>query len=84
MLALECTVLEEHPAYEQNREHRGRKVWDYITCELDEQGVITPLPQDKSRKLQTSVRLSTTKLRAIINSAHKLDPKRRERSSASH
>ena len=74
MLALECTVLEEHPAYEQNREHRGRKVWDYITCELDEQGVITPLPQDKLQKLQTSVRLGRNKLRAIIDSAHKLDP----------
>lgn len=66
MLVLECTVIEG--------EHQGRKMWDYITCELDEQGVITPLPQDKLEKLQTSARLGRNRLRAIIDSACKLDP----------
>jgi hypothetical protein len=66
MLALECTVVEG--------EHHGRKVWDYITCELDEQGAITPLPQDKLQKLQTSVRLGRVRLKALIDSACKLDP----------
>jgi hypothetical protein len=66
MLALECTVVEG--------EHHGRKVWDYITCELDEQDVITPLPQDKLEKLQTSVRLGRIRLKALIDSACKLDP----------
>ena len=66
MLALECTVVEG--------EHHDRKVWDYITCELDEQGVITPLPQDKLKNFQTSVRLGRNRLRAIIDSAYKLDP----------
>ena len=61
-------------AYEKG-EHRSRKVWDYITCELDEQGVITPLPQDKLEKLQISMRLGRNKLRAIIDSAYKLKPK---------
>jgi hypothetical protein len=67
MLVLECTVVEG--------DHRGRKLWDYITCELDEQGVITPLPQNKLENLQTSMRLGRNKLRAIIDSAYKLDPK---------
>lgn len=67
MLALECVVLDEG-------DHQGRKLWDYITCELDERGTITPLPQDKLQKLQTSVRLGRVKLRAIIDSAYKLDP----------
>jgi hypothetical protein len=66
MLVLECTVIEG--------EHQDRKVWDYITCELDEQGTITPLPQDKLQKLQTSARLGRNRLRAIIDSAYKLDP----------
>ena len=66
MLALECTVIEG--------EHHGRKVWDYITCELDEENAITPLPVDKLEKLQTSVRLGLIKLRAIIDSACGLDP----------
>ena len=67
MLVLECTVIKG--------EHRNRKLRDYITCELDEQGVITPLSQDKLESLQLSARLGRNKLRAIINSAHKLNPK---------
>jgi hypothetical protein len=67
MLVLECTVIKG--------DYRNRKIWDYITCELDEQGVITPLPQNKLEKLQTSMRLGRNKLRAIIDSAYKLDPK---------
>jgi hypothetical protein len=66
MLALECTVMDG--------DHRDRKIWDYITCELDEQDAITPLPQEKLQKLQTSVRLGRIKLRAIIDSACKLNP----------
>ena len=66
MLALECTVLDG--------DHRDRKIWDYITCELDEQDAITPLPQDKLQKFQTSVRMGRIKLRAIVDSACKLDP----------
>ena len=67
MLVLECTVIKG--------EHRNRKLRDYITCELDEQGVITPLSQDKLENLQLSARLGRNKLRAIIDSAHKLNPK---------
>jgi hypothetical protein len=66
MLALECTVV--------GGEYSGRKVWDYISCELDLSDVITPLPQEKLEKLQTSVRLGRIKLRAIIDSACELDP----------
>jgi hypothetical protein len=66
MLVLEYTVLDG--------DYRKRNIRDYITCELDEQGVITPLPQDKLEKLQTSARMGRIRLRAIIDSAYKLDP----------
>ena len=67
MLVLECTVIEG--------KHRGRKLWDYTTCELDEQGVITPLSQDELEEHQAFVHRGRSKLRAIINSAHGLNPK---------
>ena len=67
MLVLECTVIEG--------KHRGRKLWDYTTCELDEQGVITPLSQDELEEHQAFVHRGRSKLRAIIDSAHGLNPK---------
>jgi hypothetical protein len=65
-LTLECTVVEG--------KHHGQKVWDHITCELDEQGTITPLPADKRESLQASVRMGRKKLKAILDSAYDLDP----------
>jgi hypothetical protein len=75
MLALECTVI-EGPYSDKKKEntYHGRKLWDYVSCELDLENVITPLPQDKLENFQTAVRMGRNKLRAIIDSAYKLDP----------
>jgi hypothetical protein len=64
MLELECTVLDS--------KHAGRKIWEYLTVELDDNG--SPLAADKLDKLKTSVRIGRNKLRDIVDSAHHLDP----------
>jgi hypothetical protein len=66
MLGLECIVVEG--------EHHGRKVWDYISCELDEADMITRLAADKLENLRASVRYGRKRLKAIIDSAFNLDP----------
>jgi Protein of unknown function (DUF669) len=43
MLELECTVLDS--------KHAGRKIWEYLTVELDDNG--SPLAADKLDKLKT-------------------------------
>ena len=65
MLELECTVAQG--------EHRGRKIWDYVTLLLDENAQ-PALEADKLDKLRTAVRMGRSKLRAIVDSAHALDP----------
>jgi hypothetical protein len=64
MLQLECTVTEG--------EHKGRKVWDYITVALDETEPASEA--EKLDKLRTSVRIGRNKVRAIVDSAYGLDP----------
>jgi hypothetical protein len=64
-LKLECTVIEG--------EHHGKRVWDWITCELDE-GVLAVLTVDKRENFLTSVRLGRKRLRAILDSAYNIDP----------
>jgi hypothetical protein len=64
MLEIECTVV--------GGEHRGRKVWDYLSVELDDNG--PPLAADRLDKLKSSIRFGRNKLRNIIDSAHRLDP----------
>jgi hypothetical protein len=50
--------------------HAGRKIKDWISCELDEdQRGIAP---EKLADLNTAVRLGNLKLKAILNSAHGL------------
>jgi hypothetical protein len=65
MLELECTVTQG--------EHRGRKLWDYILLELDENAQ-PALEGDKLDKLRTAVPMGRSKLRAIVDSARGLDP----------
>jgi hypothetical protein len=72
MLDLELTVLDDD-------EWRGKKIFDLITCDLQEydhndQSTPLPLTMDKLNKLQTSVRIGRSKMKAIINSAFNLMP----------
>jgi hypothetical protein len=57
-------------------EHAKRKVWDYITVDLDESNDpnLPPLTPDKLSGLRASVRIGRNKLRAIIDSALGLVP----------
>jgi hypothetical protein len=66
MVALECTVI--------GSEHAGRKVWDYISAEIDEESMLTPLDVEKRQNLQTAIRMGRNKLRAIIDSAFAFSP----------
>jgi hypothetical protein len=55
-------------------EHRGYKIWDNITVALVEDKNLPPLEADKLKKLQTAVRMGRAKIKALINSARRLDP----------
>jgi hypothetical protein len=68
MLELECTVV--------GGEYAGRKVWDFITLEFDENNRddVLPVETDKLEKFRTSVRMGRTKLRAVLDSAFGLHP----------
>jgi len=72
MLELELTVID-------NDEWRGKKIIDYVSCELQEYDPLdrnapAPLPADKLANLQSSVRMGRTRLKAMINSAFNLEP----------
>jgi len=68
MLNLECKVL--------GGEYAGKKVFDLITVEFDETDSIhlSPIEPGKLDNYRTSVRMGRSRLRAIIDSAHALDP----------
>jgi hypothetical protein len=57
-------------------EYEERKFWDYVTVDLDEStnGDLPPIDVEQRKKLQISVRLGLVRLRAIIDSAFRLDP----------
>jgi hypothetical protein len=65
-VSLECTVI--------GGEHAGRKVFDWISAELDEDGMSATVPQEKLTNWQTAVRMGRAKLAAIIDSAIGLRP----------
>jgi hypothetical protein len=67
MLELQCEVLDEG-------EHKGRLIWDYVSVELDESDSLSPLKVETRRKLETAVRFGRVRVRAIIDSALRLDP----------
>src|SRR5262249_18125825 len=68
LLVLECTVI--------GGTYNGRKVWDYITVDLDEsdRDDVPPIPSDKLEGLRTSVRMGRNRVRAIVDSANGLHP----------
>jgi hypothetical protein len=65
-VSLECTVI--------GGEHAGRKIFDWISAELDEGNVPVVVAPDKLENWQTAVRMGRAKLAAIIDSAIGLDP----------
>jgi hypothetical protein len=78
MLQLECKVIDavtkkgEHTS----SEHAGKVVRDWITLEFDETDAIhlPAITVAELERYRTSVRLGRKKLRAIVDSAHALDP----------
>jgi len=74
MLEVECVVIDDE-------EWRGKKIIDYITCELAEYDHSDPLSLPPApdmgtlSNLQTSVRIGRSKLKAMINSAFNLQPR---------
>jgi hypothetical protein len=78
MLQLVCKVIDavttkgEHTS----SEHAGKTVRDWITLEFDESDAIhlPAITTDELERYRTSVRLGRKKLRAIVDSAHALDP----------
>src|SRR5262249_51294068 len=68
LLVLECTVI--------GGTYNGRKVWDYITVDLDEsdRDDVPPIPSDKLEGLRTSVRMGRNRGRAVVDSANGLHP----------
>jgi len=69
MLSLECKVV--------GGDYAGKKVFDLITLEFDETDSIhlSPIDPGKLDNYRTSVRMGRSRLRAIVDSAHALDPK---------
>jgi len=72
MLNLELVVIDDD-------EWRGKKIFDLITCELQEYDSDDPLSPpplaaDKLANLQTSVRMGRSRLKAMLNSAYGLMP----------
>jgi len=72
MLELEYVVIDDD-------EWRGKKILDFVTCDLIEYDRADPLAPvaltaDKLTGLQTSVRMGRARLKAMINSAYGLMP----------
>jgi hypothetical protein len=72
MLVLELTVLD-------NDKWRGKKITDYIGCEIqqyDSNDDLSPSPPtvEQLEKVQTSVRMGRSRLKAMLNSAYGLMP----------
>jgi hypothetical protein len=69
LLHLEYTVV--------GGKHNGRKIWDYITVGFDESDKddASPLELDRLEGFRASVRMGLNRVRAIIDSAHGLQPK---------
>src|SRR5262249_4671896 len=70
MLDLELTVV--------GGEHSGRKVRDLITVGFDDSESndpdIMPVDPDQAERYRTAVRIGRSKLRAILESAHAINP----------
>jgi hypothetical protein len=68
MLELSCKVV--------GGEHAGHEIQDYPTVGIDESsnGNLPPLTAEQRAKLQTSLRIGLRRLKAIIDSAFRLDP----------
>ena len=79
MLELECKVTAAVTKKGElvSSEHNGKVVRDWITLEFDETDAIhlPAITADELERFRTSVRLGRKKLRAIVDSAHGLDPK---------
>jgi len=65
-VSLECAVI--------GGEHAGRKIFDWICAELDEDGMPAVVAPEKLENWQTAIRMGRAKLAAIIDSAVGLDP----------
>ena len=70
-LMLECTYTVVN-----HDEHAGHKIWDYVTLEFDDETDSPEFPLEKNRVdgYRTSVRMGRARVKAILNSAFKLDP----------
>jgi len=57
-------------------EHDGTEIRDWVTVAIDESsnGDLPPIKPEERAKMQTSVRLGLTRLRAMLDSAYGLDP----------
>jgi hypothetical protein len=79
MLQLDCTVINAVTAKGEvtSSEYVGKVVRDWITLEFDETDAmhLPPLTAADVERYRTSVRMGRSKLRAIVDSAHGLDPK---------
>jgi hypothetical protein len=64
-------------------EHAGHEIQDYPTVGIDESsnGDLPPLTAEQRQNIQTSLRIGLTRLRAIIDSAFRLDPNDRGRAA---
>src|SRR5262245_46779599 len=70
MLELKCRIV--------GGEHDGSLVYDYITLRFDDTHYDNPeldITPQQARKYETAVELGYRRLRALIDSAHALDPK---------
>jgi hypothetical protein len=71
MLQLDLTILDDD-------EWRGKKIFEYITCDLVEYDyndeIAPPLDANKMEGLKTSMRMGRSRLKAMINSAFNLMP----------
>jgi hypothetical protein len=65
-VSLECTVI--------GGEHAGRKIFDWICAELDEDGMPAAVANDKVESWKAAVRMGRKRLAAIVDSAIALDP----------
>jgi len=69
MIELSCKVVGDD-------DYDGYEIRDYPTVGIDESsdGELPPIKAEERQKLQTSLRLGLVRLRAIIDSAFRLDP----------
>jgi hypothetical protein len=65
MLVMECSIID-------NEKYDGKRLWDYITVELDRSQYLQPPPDLPD--LEAAVRQGQAKLKAIIQSACGLRP----------